>query len=36
VRASGRLAKLRFSGSASPTFARLGNPTVDVVPAGLR
>ena len=36
VRASGRLAKLRFSGSASPTFARLGNPTVDVVPAGQR
>jgi len=36
VRASGRLAKLRFSGSASPTFARLGNPTLDVTPAGKR
>ena len=36
VRATGRLAKLRFSGSASPTFVRLGNPTLDVTPAGQR
>ena len=36
IRASGRLAKLRFSGSASPTFARLGNPTIDIAPAGGR
>lgn len=36
VRASGRLARLRFSGSASPSYARFGNPTVDVVPAGQR
>ncbi len=36
IRASGRLAKLRFSGYASPTFARLGNPTLDVTPAGQR
>ena len=36
VRASGRLAKLRFSGAASPTYARLGNPTIDVTPAGQR
>ena len=36
VRASGRLAKLRFSGSASPSYVRMGNPTVDVVPAGQR
>ncbi|MCA3750587.1 MAG: hypothetical protein INF04_04150 [Phenylobacterium sp.] len=36
IRASGRLAKLRFSGYASPTFARLGNPAIDVTPAGQR
>jgi len=36
VRATGRLAKLKFSGSSSPTFVRLGNPTIDVVPAGQR
>lgn len=36
VRATGRLAKLRFAGSASPTFVRLGNPTIDVTPAGQR
>jgi hypothetical protein len=36
VRATGRLAKLKFSGSSSPTFVRLGNPTIDVVPVGQR
>ena len=36
VRATGRLAKLKFSASSSPTFVRLGNPTIDVVPAGQR
>ena len=36
IRASGRLAKLRFSGYASPTFARLGNPAIDIAPAGGR
>jgi hypothetical protein len=36
LRATGRLAKLRFSGSASPSFVRMGNPTLDVTPAGQR
>ncbi len=36
LRATGRLAKLRFSGLASPSFVRLGNPTIDVTPAGQR
>jgi hypothetical protein len=36
LRATGRLAKLRFSGSASPSFVRMGNPTIDVTPAGQR
>lgn len=36
VRATGRLARVRFSGNSSPTQARMGNPTFDVVPTGQR
>lgn len=36
IRMTTRLAKIRYDGSSSPTFVRFGNPTFDVVPAGLR
>lgn len=36
VRASGRLFKMKFSGSASPTAFRLGKPVLDMVPTGGR
>ena len=35
-RISGRLAKVKLSGSAAPTFARIGRPTFDVVPTSGR
>lgn len=35
-RASGRIAAVKFSGSASPTFARIGKPTFQAVATGLR
>lgn len=35
-RAQGRIASVKFSGSASPTFARLGKPTFDAVQTGRR
>lgn len=36
VRATGRLARVRFYGNSSPTFVRMGNPTFDVTAAGGR
>ncbi|MCA6262712.1 hypothetical protein [Phenylobacterium sp.] len=36
LRATGRLAKIRYSASASPSFARFGNITIDVTPTGRR
>jgi hypothetical protein len=36
VRATGRLAKVKFYGNSSPTGCRLGAPTFDVTPAGGR
>ena len=35
-RASGRIAAIKFSGSASPTFVRVGKPTFQAVATGLR
>ena len=35
-RISGRLAKVKLSGNAAPTFARIGRPTFDVVPTSGR
>ena len=35
-RAQGRIASIKFAGSASPTFARLGKPTFDAVTTGRR
>lgn len=35
-RITGRLAKVKFSGSTTPAFARLGTPIFDLVPAGGR
>lgn len=35
-RISGRLAKVKLSGNAAPTFARIGRPTFDVVPTSRR
>lgn len=35
-RASGRIASIKFSGSATPTFARLGKPTFQAVVTGRR
>lgn len=35
-RAAGRIASVEFSGSASPTFARLGKPTFQAVTTGQR
>lgn len=36
VRATGRVVRVKFSGNSSPTYARMGNPTFDVAPAGGR
>lgn len=36
VLATGRLARVKFSGNASPTYARMGNPTFDVAATGQR
>ncbi len=36
LRSTGRLARVKYSGNASPTYARIGNPTFDVVPSGQR
>jgi hypothetical protein len=35
-RAEGRLARIRFSGSSSPCFARMGRPSFDLVGTGQR
>ena len=36
VRATGRLARVKFYGSSNPTFVRVGSPTFDVTTAGGR
>jgi hypothetical protein len=36
IRASGRLIRMKFAGSASPTAFRMGRPVLDMVPTGGR
>lgn len=36
VRATGRLARIRYAGEAAPTYVRIGNPTFDVTPTSQR
>lgn len=36
IRASGRLFRMKFSGSSAPTAFRLGLPVLDIVPTGMR